>query len=141
MKPKPKDPAKATSSLPAQSAEVGHLIERIRTGRRTRRDTAHALGEFLPKQYARDVDRPYRRLGALADLWQTQIPERIASKTALASFNRGVLTVHVVDSTTRYDLDRLLRGGIEAELRRSFRGGTLNRVKVVVKPEIGHSQS
>ena len=79
----------------------------------------------------RDLKKAHRHLAELAELWQTLVPPQLAARTALAQHHRGVLTVTVDSSSTSFELDRLLRGGLLSDLRHSFRG-TLARVKLQV---------
>lgn len=65
--------------------------------------------------------RPAKQVGELGKLWEELLPGRIVERTALAGFTRGVLTVHVADSATRYELDRLLRGGLERQIKQASR--------------------
>lgn len=71
-----------------------------------------------------------RRLSALAEVWDEVIPAEIAEHTALESFNRGVLTVMVDSAPHRFQLQTLLSGGLQKEIRQRF-GGPLNRVRLV----------
>lgn len=73
--------------------------------------------------------RMQRRMGTLLDLWCDLVPEELARHTAIVSLKRGVLQVEVDSAPAGFELDRLLRSGLEPELRRRF-NGTLSRVKV-----------
>ncbi len=80
---------------------------------------------FFDKRYA----RPHRQLSQIAEIWSRLVPAPLAEKTALRSLHRGVLTVAVDDSATLYQLDRLLRGGVEQQIKRQS-GGALRRIKL-----------
>jgi hypothetical protein len=116
---------------------VQQRIERIRGGRSKRRNQTVALGTFLPEQFKRDHERAYKTLGQIAEQWLRLAPPELLPSTALASFQRGVLTVHVPDSTTAWSLERSLAEGFENSLRGSISSSALRRVKVVVNPESG----
>ncbi len=88
---------------------------------------------FLKDQFQREVARPHQQLGQIVELWREHVPDHLRERTALRALQRGRLTVTVSDSTTLYELDRLLRGGLEQTLRRQFRGN-LRRVKLEVGP-------
>jgi len=107
-------------------------INRIQTGRAIRRDRTRVLGDFLPAQFKRECEKPFRKLGQLSEIWEEHVPSQFCRKTRLASLNRGVLTVQVPDSSIAYDLERMLAAGVEQSIRHAFRGGTLRRIKVVV---------
>lgn len=72
-----------------------------------------------------------RNLGELIELWDQLVPQELARQAKLQTFRAGVLTVMVETSAARFELDRALRGGLEAALRQAFRG-SLVRVKVVL---------
>ena len=72
-----------------------------------------------------------RRLGKVIDVWDRVVPEEVGGRTKITALRAGVLYVRVESSSMRFELDRLLRGGLEDELRRSFHG-SLRRVKVTV---------
>ena len=72
--------------------------------------------------------RTHKKFGELVELWERFIPADLAVHTSLSNFRAGVLHVAVDSSSAAFELDRLLRGGIEAEFRRQFRG-TLVRIK------------
>jgi hypothetical protein len=90
-------------------------LQRLR-GWRNRRGRDLTLAG-LAEQVNRTVIRPHKQVAGLAVLWRELVPAALLERTALASFARGVLTVEVPDSTTLYEIDRLLRGGLERQLR------------------------
>lgn len=77
------------------------------------------------------AERINRKLGRLIGLWEELVPEGLAFRSRLASLRGGVLQVEVDSSAVGYELDRLLRCGLEAELRARF-SGTLTRVRLSV---------
>ena len=104
-------------------------LDRLRQWRnRPPRDQTLA---FLVDHVKAQVVRPHRQVGQLAELWQELVPAEMADRTTLASFTRGILTVHVPDSALLYQLDRLLRGGIEQQLRQRSKT-TLRSVRLKV---------
>ena len=82
--------------------------------------------------------RPAKQLKPVVDLWNQHIPDPIRSKTTLAAFTRGILTIHADDSATLYQLDRLLRSGLETQLRTSCKT-TLRSVRLKLKPNANPS--
>lgn len=80
-----------------------------------------------------DAAKTHKKLGELIELWRELLPEEVASQTVLTGFRSGVLQVKVDSSATMFEVDRLLRGGVEAELRRRFRG-SLSRVRTRIGP-------
>ncbi len=86
---------------------------------------------FLPGQFKREVEKPFKQLGDLVGLWEELVPRELAAQTKLEGVSRGVLNVRVSSSSHLYELDRLLRESVENELKRRHRG-PLVRVKLRV---------
>jgi len=87
---------------------------------------------FMAKDFAREVAKPFKELEGLAELWAELIPADLAEHTRLESLRRGVLHVVVDSSGINYELDRLLRGGVQRELTRRHKGNALRQVKLRV---------
>ncbi len=106
-------------------------LDRLR-GWRNRPEQDLSLG-FLRQQFQSQVERPYKQLGSVSQLWRELVPAELADHCRLESFQRGVLRVVVDSSPALYALDRLLRGGVERELvcRHKGRPG-LRRVQLRV---------
>jgi len=117
------------SPQPGRDQAAHRQINRLRgwRGGRDRDLTLGFLGDYVKRHHA----GTQRRMGRLGELWQELVPEPLLGRTTLAGFVRGVLTVRVTDSASRYELDRLLRSGIERRLRGSGVAG-LRRIRVVV---------
>lgn len=84
---------------------------------------------FVQDQFKKQVKRPHEQLGQLSEAWERLVPPPIAQHTALESLSRGVLRVRVAQSATLYKLDRMLRSGLERQLRQHA-PTTLRRVKL-----------
>jgi hypothetical protein len=106
-------------------------IQRLQAWR-GRRGGESAIADFVSR-VAEDTRRAHRRLGNLADLWQQLLPPEIVQCTALTGMRGGVLHVAADSAAVAFQLDRLLRGGIESELRHGY-GGTLTRIRIRVEP-------
>ncbi len=89
---------------------------------------------FLTEQFRRDVDRPYRQLAGIAELWAQHVPAELAAHTRLERFSRGVLHVGVDDSAHLYELDRTLRSGLRERLVTACRHASLRRIQLRVCP-------
>ena len=88
---------------------------------------------FVKQQFEREVARPHKQLGRFVELWQELVPTELAQHTRLEGFSRGTLRVAVDSSPHLYELNRMLRAGLERELIRRQPGGTpLRRVKLRV---------
>lgn len=104
-------------------------IENLRKWRNPRgRDvTLGHVVEMVQRQYA----RPHKQLGRVVELWEQHVPDKLRQQTALVGLTKGVLTVHVSDSAALYELDRLLRGGVELQLKTACKT-TLRKIKLQV---------
>ena len=80
---------------------------------------------------AAEARRAQGRLGSFVDLWEGLVPGEVASHTRVVAVRGGIAHVTVDTSSTAYEIDRLLREGLEQQLRRAY-GKTLVRVKVTV---------
>jgi hypothetical protein len=109
-----------------------HHVEELRR-HRTRPDPDLSLG-FLKKQFEREIAKPARHLAAVVELWNELVPEALRDATRLESLARGVLHVTVNSSVELYELDGLLRSGLERELIRRHRGPAFRKIKLKVGP-------
>ncbi len=89
---------------------------------------------FLPDLFKREVRKPHQQLAALVGLWEQLVPTELAAHTRLESLQRGVLRVSVDTSSRLYELDRLLRSGLERELVTRHAGPAFRRVRLQVDP-------
>ncbi len=71
-----------------------------------------------------------RNLGELAVAWDEVIPADLREHTALEGFSRGTLTVLVDSAAHRFQLEMLLKGGIQKALAERI-PGALNRIKLM----------
>lgn len=113
-----------------ESAEqAARAIERLREYR-VRRKPDLSVTPMI-EAIARRSTRAEKRLGQLVDLWEAGIPPEIAAHTRLKSLRGGVLHATADSAAVAYELDRLLREGLLATLRKSY-NGPLSRVRVTV---------
>ena len=84
------------------------------------------LATFMKHKLA----KRFRQLSKLSEVWDEVIPEEINEHTALDGCSRGVLRVLVDSAPHRFQLQALLAGGLDKEIRRRF-GGPLNRIRLV----------
>lgn len=87
---------------------------------------------FLSKKFKKKVVRPHKQMGEMAHLWLTLVPAKLAQHTRLDGLTRGVLHVKVDSSARLYELDRLLRCGLQNQLIAHCKGPALRRVQLRV---------
>lgn len=106
-------------------------IENLRLWRnwKPRDVTLRGAVELVDKKYA----RPHKQLGQIVGQWEQLIPPTLRRQTALASLTKGVLTVHVSDSAAMYELDRLMRSGVEQQIKSACKT-TLRKIRLQVVP-------
>jgi hypothetical protein len=96
------------------------------------RPTADLSLRFMADQFKKQVEKPYKQLGNLGQLWSQLLPQELAGHTRLESFSQGVLRVGVDSSAHLYALDRLLRQGLQNELITRHTGKAIRRVQLKV---------
>lgn len=105
-------------------------LERARQGRSLpKRDLS--LG-FLAEQFKRDVAKPYKQLGDLAELWRELLPATLVEKSRLVGLRSGVLHVEVDNPAAHFEIDRLLRSGLQKQLIQGHKGAAFRKVSVKV---------
>ena len=97
----------------------------------------HAGGSFA--DLAKRARQAHRQTGSLAALWLERVPPAVARHTSLHGLTRGVLTVAVDDSAALYELDRLLRGGLDHQLIAAHTGPAFRRIKLRLIAGTGES--
>lgn len=96
---------------------------------RVRPEQDLSLG-FLDADFQKRIAKPHKQLEALVELWQELVPPGLVAHTRLESLNRGVLKVAVDSSPRLYELDRLLRSGLQAQLVTRHRGPAFRKVQL-----------
>lgn len=111
--------------------DPGNLrLERLRKWR-NRQERDYSLS-FLQGQFKEQIARPHRQLSQVSALWGELVPADLVEHTRLEGLRRGILKVSVDSSSRLYELDRLLRQGLERQLIRSHKGGGLRKVRLRV---------
>lgn len=118
------------------SDPVQDHLDRLRESRSLpKRDLS--LG-FLSEQFKRDVAKPYKQLGDLAELWGQLVPGRLVERSRLIGLSRGVLHVEVDNAAAHFEIDRLMRGGLQKQLIEGHKGPAFRKVQIKV---VGRSES
>lgn len=85
---------------------------------------------FLAEQFKREVAKPFAQLGDLAVLWRELVPSALVERSRLVGLSRGVLHVEVDNPAAHFEIDRLLRGGLQEELIKRHRGPAIRKVSI-----------
>lgn len=96
---------------------------------------------FVKKMFKQEIEKPYKQLRGLAELWRELVPEDLRENARLESLQRGVLRVAVESSNHLYELDRLLRDGLQHELIRRHNGPPFRRIQLRVAPLADESRN
>lgn len=113
--------------IPPEDRVRAESLDRLR-GHRNRPDRASDLSGAIV--IGKGIARRARAVGAVAGAWEVCVPDELREQSELLSFTGGVVKVGVPNSAARYRMDRWLRGGGEALLRRQAKA-PVTRVRVV----------
>ncbi len=106
------------------------FLERLRQWRNPK-EFDHSMA-FLKGQFKREVEKPFKQLAAMAEVWPQLVPASLVEHTKLEAISRGVLRVIVDSSGALFELDRLLRGGLESQLITRHKGPAVRRIQLRV---------
>lgn len=113
----------------ADDAAQQHL-DRLRKSRSLPKPDL-SLG-FMAEQFKREVAKPYQQLGDLAELWRELVPAKLVERSRLVGLSRGTLHVEVDNPAAHFEIDRLLRGGLQKQLIQGHKGPAFRKVQVKV---------
>ncbi|MFN3169018.1 MAG: DciA family protein [Phycisphaeraceae bacterium] len=85
---------------------------------------------FLSEQFKREVAKPYKQLGDLSELWRQLVPATLVERSRLVGMSRGTLHVEVDNPAAHFEIDRLLRSGLQKQLIQAHKGPAIRRVSV-----------
>ncbi len=88
---------------------------------------------FLRDVFKRQIEKPFKQLAPLTALWEELVPAPLRTHTRLESFARGVLLVSVDSSSHLYELDRMLRGGLQHTLVARHKGQAVRKIQLRVQ--------
>ncbi len=99
--------------MPANSSH----IDRLRTWR-VRRPRTTSLADLVPGMQ-QTLQRQQRRTGNFAQAWHACVPPALRDRCRVDEVRGGVARVTAANAAITFQLDRLLRSGLLAELRRA----------------------
>jgi hypothetical protein len=94
---------------------------------------------FLRNEFKKQIEKPHKQLGAAVTVWAEHVPVDLQAHARLEGLVRGVLRVAVDDSAHLYELDRLLREGLERKLVSGGTGTPLRRVQLRLDDQSANS--
>lgn len=87
---------------------------------------------FLQDDFKKEIQKPYKQLCQMTEVWTALVPADLLQRTRLESLSRGVLRVIVDSSSSLYELDRLLRQGLEREIITQHKGPAVRKIQLRV---------
>ena len=84
---------------------------------------------FLKEFFKREIDK---QMAAVTQQWMTLVPQPLLAATRLEGLSRGVLRVGVESSAHLYELDMLLRSGLERQIITSCKKAAIRKVQLRV---------
>jgi len=88
---------------------------------RKRRDRDPSIGKMV-EETLRKAHRDEKRIGSFAEAWEALVPRELLGSCTIGTVRGSKVTVEVDSSPAKFELDRLLRNGLEVELRRLYSG-------------------
>ena len=111
-----------------ESTQAQAQLARLRKWRNTP-DRYRGLS-FIRDDFKQRVELPHKQVASIVDAWTRCVPPDLAADTRLESLRRGTLTVRVNSSAALHALDRLVRQGLDADLRAASRCPALTRIRL-----------
>jgi hypothetical protein len=117
-----------TSGQNPRDREADAELRRLFRWKSPRAYMPHVLGEDAIDLFNSQIKKRHAKFGKLSEAWNTLVPALFQEHTMLASFVRGVLTVHVDSSPHLYELKQLMLAGLEDQLLLACRGEGLKKL-------------
>ena len=117
------------SEYDSRVVDAARQIEQLRKYRQ-RRERDLSIGQLVGAM-GDDARKTQRRLGSLIDLWSELVPGEIEKHSRVLGVRGGVVQVQCDSASTKYELDRLLRQGLEQELRTRY-PSTLTKIRLSI---------
>jgi hypothetical protein len=107
-------------------------LQRLRHLRIPREREDSVAGVF--KAEGTRLARLDRKVGGVAEAWESVCPAECAPRTRVVGIAKGVLTIGVADAATRWHLERLLRAGADRDIV-SRCPMTVRRIRLIADAE------
>lgn len=119
----PARPAPGSDTIAGQAARLAAA-----RADRTRPRATPTLSRMFLVQVP-EMRRMRRQLSGIAAAWAEVVPAEIAEQVRLEGVTAGVLNVRAADASVRFQLDRFLRAGGEAQLLKRL-PAAIRRVRI-----------
>lgn len=87
-----------------------------------------AFGPELLDFFKTGIQKRHTKLSAIAECWSQVIPESFQDHCSLESFSAGTLKVIVDSSSHLYELNQLLKAGIQQQLMLACKSSGLRKI-------------
>ena len=115
-----------------QPDSIADRIESLRE-RRVPKPRNNAMSDLLAAR-TKALKRESRGTGVVATAWGELCPPHLLERTGVVGITRGVLTLSADDAAARFEVDRVLRCGVERELLKRL-PLNVRRVRVVISAD------
>ena len=112
-------------------------LARLAPYRRIREFDA-SIGKLV-RDTKKRAQRDEKRFSSFSEAWEQLVPPTLLAASRLAGSRGSTITIEVDSSAAKYELDRLLRSGLETNLR-SLYTGPLTRIRTRLGGQ-GHPSS
>lgn len=75
-----------------------------------------AMGGELVRMFKQDIEPLHKKVGKVAEIWVALVPQMFLERSALVSFTQGTLMVSIESSPHLYELQLLLRSGLQKQI-------------------------
>ncbi len=103
-------------------------LQRMQHVKQSAPPPAHLLGGEMVTFFKECVEKRQTKLGKIAEIWRTLIPEMFSEHCSLESLSRGTLTVIIDSSAHLYELKQLLLSGLEKQLLLACKSTGLRKI-------------
>lgn len=87
-----------------------------------RRREPEASIQKIVETTLRKARRDEKRMGSFAEAWEALVPATLLGACTIGAVRGSKITIEVDSSAAKFEIDRLLRSGLQVELRRLYAG-------------------
>lgn len=113
---KPTQPSKPPQGESAAELRQLARLSKWKAGGIVKGPQPQPLGQELVRLFKQEIEPLHRKVGKVAEVWMALVPQMFQERTALVSFRAGTLTVAVDSAPHLYELQLLLRAGLQKQI-------------------------